>query len=216
MNRPGEARIGTVGPPIPGVEVAIAEDAEVLIRGPNVMLGYHGRPEETAEVLDPEGWFHTGDLGSLDPDGFLRITGRKKDLIVTAGGKNVAPQKIESALKAHPLISQVLVHGDRRKYLTALIALDEAAAAAFAEREGLAMRSLPGLAAEPAVVAEVAAAVERVNRTLAPYETIKRHAILDYELSEAGGELTPSLKVKRRVLEERHAAILDGFYDEKY
>ncbi|MDF1562639.1 MAG: long-chain fatty acid--CoA ligase [Deltaproteobacteria bacterium] len=214
--RPGRNKIGTVGIPVPGVEVKIAEDGEVLIRGPHIMRGYHGKPEATAEVLEPDGWFHSGDIGRLDDEGYLKITDRKKDLIVTAGGKNIAPQNIENRLKAYPLISQAVVHGDRRKFLTALVTLDEEAAAKVAEEARSPARGLAELSVDSAVKAAVAAAVADLNGSLASYETIKKHAILPYELSQEGGELTPSLKVKRRVLETRHAELLDGFYDEKY
>ncbi len=213
--RPGHGKVGTVGKPLPGVEIKIAEDGEVLIRGPHIMRGYHGQPEATAEVLEsPEqgGWFHSGDIGELDEDAYLKITDRKKDLIVTAGGKNIAPQNLENRLKAHPLISQVVVHGDRRKFLTALVTLDLEAAAKLAASAG----SLAELSVDPAVLAGVAGAVAALNEELASYETLKKHAVLPYDFSQEGGELTPSMKVKRRIVEERHAAILDAFYDEKY
>ncbi len=201
INRPGEVKIGTVGVPLPGVEVKIADDGEILIRGPNVMKGYHGRPEETARAIDREGWFHTGDIGELDEDGYLKITDRKKDIIVTAGGKNVAPQNIENQLKMHPLISQVVVIGDKRKFLSALITLDEEAARGLSEEERR---------------RQVDEAVAELNGRLARYETIKKYAILDHDFTQESGELTPSLKVKRRVVEKNYAHIVDAFYEEKF
>ncbi len=197
VNRPDKYRFGTVGPAIPGLEVKIAEDGEVLLRGRSILKEYFNKPEATREVLEADGWFHTGDIGVLE-DGMLRITDRKKDLIVTAGGKNVAPQNLENALKAAtPLISQVMVHGDKRAYLTALITVNDEAA--------------KGMAPD-AVRAEVQKAVDAVNAREPSYSTIKKFALLEKDFSQETGELTPTLKVKRKACTEKYKAILDGFY----
>jgi len=210
-NLPGNIRIGTVGPPLPGTEIRIAADGEILLRGPGVMKGYWRNPAATAEAIQ-DGWYHTGDVGELDAEGSLRITDRKKDLIVTAGGKNVAPQNLESELKTDPLVSQVVVHGDRRKFLSALVTLNEENVRRWAEREGFA----PGepLCDDPRVRARIQKSIDALNANLASYSTIKKFAILPRDLSQAAGELTPTLKVKRKVCSERYQAILDAFYVE--
>jgi len=198
INRADDYKFGTVGTPLPGVEIRIADDGEILIRGGNIMQGYWNQPQATAEVLDPDGWFHSGDIGVVEASGHVRITDRKKDIIVTAGGKNIAPQNIENELKAAcPLISQVVVIGDRQKYLVALITLGEDAA-----------RDRPG--AESAVKA----AVDKLNQKLASYETIKRYRILPRDLSEEEGELTPSLKVKRKIVADRYKSEIASMYVE--
>jgi long-chain acyl-CoA synthetase len=211
VNRPGANRIGTVGPPVPGTEVRIAEDGEILIRGGGVMKEYHRNPAATAEVLK-DGWLHTGDIGFVDEAGHLKITDRKKDIIVTAGGKNVAPQNLENDLKTDPLVSQAMVHGDRRKFLSALVTLDEEHARAWAVANGIA----PGapLHDDPRVVARIQQTVDAVNAKLPSYATIKRFAILPRDFSQETGELTPTLKVKRKVVTQRHQALLDAFYVE--
>ncbi|MFD5831411.1 AMP-dependent synthetase/ligase [Lentzea sp. NPDC060358] len=197
FNRPGMIRIGTVGPPVPGMEVKIADDGEVLLRGPGVMRGYHNRPEATAEAL-VGGWLHTGDIGELDDAGRLRITDRKKELIKTSGGKYVAPTRIESMINAaSPYISNVIVHGDRRKYCVALVTLDPDTAG-----------GLSGKDAE----AEVGKAVDTVNAQLARHETIKRFAVLENDFSVEDGLLTASLKPRRREIEKRYRDVLDGLY----
>lgn len=216
VNRPEKIKPGTVGPPVPGTEIRIAEDGEILIRGPGVMKGYHNRPEETKEAIEPDGWFHSGDIGELDEDGYLKITDRKKDIIVTAGGKNIAPQNLENQLKTHPLISQVVVHGDKRKFLSALITVDADSAAEWARKQGLQFSSYEELTRLPELRAEIQKAVDELNAHLASYETIKKFAILEKDFSIEDGTLTPSLKVKRREVEKRYAEILDGFYNEKY
>ncbi|HEX6417822.1 MAG TPA: long-chain fatty acid--CoA ligase [Acidimicrobiales bacterium] len=210
MNRPGRDRIGTVGEPLPGVEVRIADDGEVLVRGPNVCAGYWDDPEATAGLLGDDGWMHTGDLGVLD-GGYLRLVGRKKDLIVTSSGKNVAPQDMESALQAEPLVSQAVVVGDGRHFLTALIALDdEVATARVPGHEG--HGTTEELAGHPLVRAEVAAAVDRVNAERAPAERIRAWRILPRELTVSGGELTPTMKVKRSVVMARFADLVEEMY----
>jgi long-chain acyl-CoA synthetase len=209
MNRPGRIRIGTVGEPLPGLDVRIAVDGEVLVRGPNVCAGYWNDPEATAALLEDR-WMHSGDLGTFDGS-YLRIIGRKKDLIVTSSGKNIAPQDMETRLRAEPFISQAVVIGDGRKYLSALISLDaEAVEAAIGGPDG--HGSTEVLATHPAVTREITAAVERLNAGRAPAERIKVWRILPRELTVAGGELTPTLKVKRSVVIERFEELVDEMY----
>lgn len=209
-----DVRFGTVGRPLPGSEVRIAADGEVLLRGRNVMRGYWNRPEATAEALGPDGWLRTGDLGAIDPDGRLRITGRKKELIVTSGGKNVAPANVENRIKGRsPWVAEVMLHGDRRPYCVALIWLDPEAVGAWAEREGLADRSLAALAADGRVRDRIWEGVEQVNREVASYEGVKRIVLVPEPLEPTGGLLTPSLKLKRAAVEERYRALLDACYE---
>ena len=213
VNRPDLLKIGTVGPVIKGTEVKIAEDGEIMIRGRGVFKGYWNKPEATAEALEPDGWFHSGDLGTFDGP-FLKITGRKKDIIVTAGGKNIAPQNIESKLKsACGLISQVVIHGDKRKFLSAIVTLDEAALTEWAEAEGH-HGSFAELTSHEEVCEIIRGAFDQVNSTLASYETIKKHHILDADFSVESGELTPSLKVKRNVVSANYTHIYDSFYQD--
>lgn len=209
VNRPAKNKIGTVGAPLPGMEVKIAEDGEILLRGPGVMREYHKREDATQEVLVGDGWFATGDIGTVDADGYLKITDRKKDIIVTAGGKNVAPQNIENLLKAaSPLIGQVVVHGDKRKYLTALVTLDPDNALTIGAGDDYKVASQSTQAREA-----VQAVFDTVNAQLAKYETIKKFTILDADF-EIGDELTPSLKVKRKVVNAKNQDKLDAMYDE--
>ncbi len=207
FNQPGRTRFGTVGPAYPGVEIRIADDGEVLVRGRNVFMGYYKDPEATAATL-ADGWLHSGDLGEFDDDDYLTITGRKKDIIITAGGKNVAPKLIEGGLKNDPLISEAVVIGDRRRYLTALIALDAEMAAKFLAAEGV---DGPAHLAEP-VLEAVQAAVDTVNGGLARVEQVKMFTILPRELSIAEGELTPTLKVKRSVVNQRFGDLIEAMY----
>lgn len=211
-NRVDRFRFGTVGLAIPGVEVRIAADGEILTRGPHVMRGYYQNPAATAEVIDAEGWFHTGDVGRLDPDGFLSITDRKKDLIKTSGGKMVAPQNLEAALKADPLIADCVVIGDRRKYLTALVVPNLEKLLELARGKGIPARSARDLVWNPEAHAFVWERVERVNRSLASFEQIKKIALLPEPFSLGSGELTPTLKVKRRVVSERYAEQIEELY----
>ena len=214
VNLPDTFRFGTVGPPMPGSEVRIADDGEVLLRGPGIMRGYHGLPEVTAETIDAAGWLHSGDIGELDPDGLLRITDRKKDLIKTSGGKYVAPQPIEIAFPVLcPLASQFVVHGDGRNYCTALVTLDPEALALWATTHGVAETDPAVLSRHPDVHALVAAAVKELNSTLSRWETIKDFRILEHDLTVEAGELTPSLKLKRRAVEQRYRDVLDSMYD---
>ncbi|HJX63940.1 MAG TPA: long-chain fatty acid--CoA ligase [Polyangia bacterium] len=206
VNRWNCYRFGTVGPAIDVIQSRIADDGEILMRGPSVFTRYHNNSAATAEAMDSEGWFHSGDIGHIE-DGFLSIVDRKKDIIVTAGGKNVAPQMIETALQAHcPLISQVVVFGDNRPHCVAIVTPSEFAARQFGGG------SLPRAALEPELRAAVEDAVAAINRTLASYETIKNFAILPGDFSEATGELTPSLKVKREVVKSRYGHIVDALY----
>ncbi|MCB9703863.1 MAG: long-chain fatty acid--CoA ligase [Myxococcales bacterium] len=210
FNRPERFRFGTVGPALPGVEVKIAADEEIVVRGPNVFLGYYKEPQATAETLI-DGWLHSGDLGAFDEDGFLKITGRKKEIIITAGGKNVAPKNIEAALKNHPLINEAVVIGDRRKYLTVLVTLDPDAGAAFAKEKGIAAGDLPEHAD---LRAEVQRAVDEANKELARVEQIKKFTVLPRNLTIEDGELTPTLKVKRKKVHEKWSAAIEAMYAE--
>ncbi|HZN93067.1 MAG TPA: long-chain fatty acid--CoA ligase [Myxococcales bacterium] len=213
VNRDTRFRFGTVGLPAPGTEVKIAEsDGEILIRGRGVMRGYHHLPEATSEALDREGWLHTGDIGVIE-DGFVRITDRKKDLIKTSGGKYVSPAAIEGKLKAIcPFVSQALVHGNNRHYCSALITLDEEAVKAWAQQQGLPPMSYEELSRHERVKKLIAEYVGQLNATLANYETVKKWALLPADFTLEAGELTPSLKVKRKVVEEKHRSLLEGFY----
>ena len=210
FNLPDRAKLGSVGPAIEGIEVKIADDGEILVRGPNVFLGYYKEPEATAETLI-DGWLHSGDLGAFDSEGFLNITGRKKEIIITAGGKNIAPKNIEAALKNHPLVSEAVVIGDRRKYLTALVTLDEEAARRFASDRSLPTERLAELGA---IRSEIQRAVDEVNRELARVETVKKFTILDRPFGIETGELTPTLKVKRKVVGERYSSEIEAMYTE--
>jgi long-chain acyl-CoA synthetase len=214
VNRPNgnNFRFGSVGKPQKGVEVRIADDGEVLIKGPNIFQGYYKNDDATKETLE-DGWLHTGDLGRLDEDGFLYITGRKKDIIITAGGKNITPANLENGLKQTRWISQAVVIGDRRPYLIALITLDPEEAPALAQQLGLEDASLPALAQDEQVRAEIQKAVDEVNSHVGPVEQIKRFEILDHDLSQETGELTPTLKVKRNVVHEKFAELVDRVYD---
>ena len=206
-----EFKFGTVGRTLPGVEVRIAEsDGEILIRGDNIFREYWNNPEATAETL-VDGWLHTGDIGELDDDGYLKITGRKKDIIITAGGKNLTPANIENDLKQSPFISQAVMHGDRRPYPVALITLDPEEILPWAAEQGL-PDDVEQLAADDQVVALVQSEVDRANANYAQVEQIKRFAILTRDLSIEDGELTPTLKVKRTVVNERYAEVLDSLY----
>jgi long-chain acyl-CoA synthetase len=211
VNRPGKNRIGTVGPPVPGTQVKIAEDGEILVRGPCVMKEYYRNPAATAEVLK-DGWLYTGDIGLVDEAGHLKITDRKKDIIVTAGGKNVAPQNLENELKTDPLVSQVMVHGDKRKFLSALVTLNEENARKWATDNGVP----PGAALheDPKVQARIQQAIDALNAKLPSYSTVKRFAIVAKDFTQETGELTPTLKVKRKVVTQKYQALLDSFYVE--
>ena len=214
VNPYGRHKLGTVGPPIPGVEVRIAADGEILTRGRHVMKGYWGKPQATAAVLDREGWLATGDIGELDADGYLKITDRKKDILVTAGGKNIAPQVIEEKLKASPLIENAVLFGDRKPYVVALIVPAFDALQRWAEHHGVPTADRAALLTRPKVIAAYQAAVDAVNHELARFETVKRFRLIGETFSIASGELTPTLKVKRRVVAERYEAVLASMYAE--
>ncbi|XUL88066.1 AMP-dependent synthetase/ligase [Streptomyces galilaeus] len=211
---PGEAyRTGTVGKPLPGTEVRIADDGEILLRGPGIMEGYHGLPEKTAEVLEADGWFHTGDIGELSPDGYLRITDRKKDLIKTSGGKYIAPSEVEGQFKAVcPYVSNILVHGADRNFCTALIALDEPSILDWAKENGLEGKSYAEVVAAPATVAMVEGYVKELNEGLQRWQTIKKFRLLPRDLDVEHGEITPSLKLKRPVVEREYKHLIDEMY----
>lgn len=213
VNRPAKNKIGTVGAPVPGIEIKIAPDGEVLVRGRGVMAGYYNNEEATKEVLLEDGWFATGDIGELDADGYLRITDRKKDIIVTAGGKNVAPQNLENALKTFPIVSQVVVHGDKRKYLSAVFTMSEERGKAVAQEKGIQYKDYAELTKKPEIRALFQQAVDEFNKTMPSYETIKKFEILPVDFSQETGELTPTLKVKRKVVNQKYKAVFDGMYD---
>ncbi|NVB38429.1 long-chain fatty acid--CoA ligase [Pseudenhygromyxa sp. WMMC2535] len=216
VNFPGNNQIGTVGPALPGTQVKIAADGEILIKGPGVMREYWRNEEATKETLDEDGWLHTGDIGELDPKTkAVRITDRKKDLIITAGGKNIAPQRIENAVKIHKLISQCVVHGDRRKFISALITLDEQHLESFVHDKGLGGDYAVWTKA-PAVRAEVEKLIAESNQELASYETIKKFEILDRDFSIETGELTAKLSVKRKVVNSKYGHLFDAFYEESF
>jgi long-chain acyl-CoA synthetase len=213
VNRPGRHRIGTVGMPLPGVSARIADDGEILLSGPNVFAGYWQNKEATAADLEPDGWLHTGDLGSLDEAGFLRITGRKKELIVTAGGKNVAPAVLEDRIRAHPLVSQAMMVGDGRPYIACLITLDPDAFGAWKQQHGKPAGAGPAdLAADPDLLATIQAAVDDANQAVSRAESIRRFVILPDDFTEESGHLTPSLKVKRAVVVKDFATEIEGLY----
>ncbi|CAM5544717.1 AMP-dependent synthetase/ligase [Streptomyces pilosus] len=212
---PGEAyRTGTVGKPLPGTEVRIADDGEVLLRGPGIMQGYHNLPDKTAEVLEEDGWFHTGDIGELSADGYLRITDRKKDLIKTSGGKYIAPAEVEGQFKAVcPYVSNILVHGADRNYCTALIALDEAAITAWAADNGMEGKAYADIVAAPATVEMVDGYVKQLNEGLQRWQTIKKFRLLPRDLDVEHGEITPSLKLKRPVVEREYKHLIEEMYE---
>ncbi|MFD8685326.1 AMP-dependent synthetase/ligase [Streptomyces sp. NPDC059651] len=211
---PGEAyRTGTVGKPLPGTEVRIADDGEILLRSPGVMQGYQGLPEKSAEVLEADGWFHTGDIGELSVDGYLRITDRKKDLIKTSGGKYIAPAEVEGQFKAVcPFVSNILVHGADRNFCTALIALDEPTILGWAAENGMEGKSYADVVSSPQTVALIDGYVKRLNEGLQRWQTIKQFRLLPRDLDIEHGEVTPSLKLKRPVVERIYKDLIDGMY----
>ncbi len=214
MNYLGKYKAGTVGTTIPGYECKIAADGEILVRGEGVFQGYLNMPEATAEAIDSEGWLHTGDIGEMDSDGFLRITDRKKNLIVTAGGKNVAPANIELLVTREPIISQVVVVGDRRHFLTALITLSTEELTKMQQSGQFDGHSVAEIVASDAVQVRVRDAVDRANRELARYENIRKFHVLDREFTIETGEMTPTMKLKRKVILQNHADLIESFYEE--
>jgi long-chain acyl-CoA synthetase len=207
---PDDFKFGTIGKPFPGCEVRIADDGEILAKGPNIFQGYYKNPEATAETL-VDGWLHTGDLGEFDADGYLKITGRKKDIIITAGGKNITPANLEGEIKQHPLISQCVVIGDRRPYLVAVVTLDPEEAAAYARDRGL-PADPAAIAANPDVRESIEAHVGKINQKFARVEQVKKIEILPADFTQAGGELTPSMKVKRNVVADKYADEIESLY----
>ncbi len=216
VNRPGSIRIGTVGPPVPGFEVKLADDGEVLVRGDAVMRGYRNKPDQTAETIDPDGWLHTGDIGAWDEAGHLRLIDRKKEIIINAAGKNMSPANIEAHLKsAHPLIGQACCIGDARPYNTALIVLDSDFAPMWAEQQGIEDVSLEALAADPRVIAEIQKGVDAANEHLARVEQIKRFLIVPGDWLPGGDELTPTMKLKRKPIGAKYADDIEALYAAK-
>jgi long-chain acyl-CoA synthetase len=212
FNRADNFKFGSVGQAQPGVELKIAADGEILGRGPNIAKGYFKKPQGTAEVFLPDGWFATGDIGKLDSEGFLYITDRKKDLIVTAGGMNIAPQNIENLLKGDPFISQAMVHGDKRPYPVALITLNPEELAKFAREQGILITDPTALAKHPRVLQRVSRIVEERNTGLQSYAKVKKFAILPDDFTVDNGLLTPTLKVKRKIITDQHRELLDSLY----
>ena len=212
-NTLAEFKLGTVGRPAAGMEVAIADDGEILVRGPLTTPGYLNRPDLTAALIDADGWLRTGDIGTIDADGFVSVTDRKKELIITAGGENIAPAAVESVLVAHPLIGQALAYGDLRPYVVALLTLDGEVAPAWARARGIPAGSLAALASDPQLLAEVAAGVAAANERLARVQQVKRWRLLPVEWTAETEELTPTLKLKRRVVHAKYADVIDALYE---
>jgi long-chain acyl-CoA synthetase len=210
ISSPEDFKIGTIGKPFPGCDVRIADDGEILVKGPNVFQGYYKNEEATRETI-VDGWLHTGDIGEVDSDGFIKITGRKKDIIITAGGKNITPANLENEIKQHPLVSQCVVVGDRRPYLVALVTLDPEEAIAYAKEHGL-PEDLEKLAADRGVRDAIEEHLGRVNEKFARVEQVKKIAILPQDLSQESGELTPTLKVKRAVVAAKHDREIEKLY----
>jgi long-chain acyl-CoA synthetase len=207
-------RIGTVGPALPGIELSLAEDGELLVRGPTIMRGYRGDPELTAQTIGPGGWLHTGDIAEIDGDGYVRIVDRKKELIINAAGKNMSPANIENRIKAAcPLVGSVVAIGDRRPYNTALVVLDPVAAGAYAAAHGLSASSPAELAQDEEIRAEIQAGIERANQALSRVEQIKRHTILPEEWQPGGDELTPTMKLRRRPIAEKYGPEIQAMYE---
>jgi long-chain acyl-CoA synthetase len=213
FNRPGDFKFGSVGQALPSVELKIAADGEILARGPNIATrGYHKQPEATREVFEADGWFHTGDIGYVDDHGFLHITDRKKDLIVTAGGMNIAPQNVENLLKGDPFVSQAMVYGDRRPYPVALITVNPEELQKFAREQGVLTSDPASLVKHPKILERVGRIVEEKNTQLQSYAKIKKFAVLPADFTQEGGELTPTLKVKRKVVVEKYREALEALY----
>lgn len=214
INRPEKIKIGTVGSSLPGTQVKIAPDGEILIHGPGVMQGYYKNEAATKEVLEADGWFHSGDIGEVDADGWVKITDRKKDIIVTAGGKNVAPQNLENTLKTFPLVSQAMVSGDKRKYLVVLICVNEENARKLLQDRGIAPpATYLEVAEHPVVQAEMQKVLDTVNADQPPYQSLKKFRMMDHDFTQETGELTPTLKVKRKLCTQKYKQMLDAMYE---
>jgi long-chain acyl-CoA synthetase len=207
-----ELRVGTVGRAIPGCEVKLAEDGEVICRGGNVFRGYLNDPEKTDAALDADGWLHSGDIGELDADGYLKIVDRKKELIITAGGKNISPANLEAALKAFPLIGQACVIGDGRPFVSALLVLDPEIAPAWAKQHGVERASVAELAENPDMRAEIERSVAEANQRFNSVEQVKKFALLGEEWLPDSEELTPTMKLKRRGIHTKYADVIEGLY----
>jgi long-chain acyl-CoA synthetase len=210
-NAPGAFKFGTVGRPVLGCEIRIAKDGEILARGGNVTKGYHGKPAETAEAFE-DGWFKTGDVGFIDEDGFLHITDRIKDLIITSGGKNIAPQHIEAIFGSEPYVEHVAIVGDKRKYVSALVVPSFPALEQHARENGIRFASREDLVAQPEIIAFYEGRIQRINEGLAGFEQIKRFTLVPGEFTQDGGELTPTLKVKRRFVEQKYRELIEAMY----
>jgi len=213
-NTPAAFRLGTVGRPLPGVEVKIDDDGEILARGPLNTPGYLNLPEQTEALLDADGWLHTGDIGTMDADGFVSVIDRKKELIITSGGENISPAAVENVLVANPLIGQALAFGDRRKFVVALLTLDGEVAPAWARAQGIEASSLAELADNPVVLEAVDAAVTAANAQLARVQQVKRWRLLPVEWTAESEELTPTFKLKRRIIHNKYADVIDSLYAE--
>jgi long-chain acyl-CoA synthetase len=211
-NVPGAFRIGSVGRALPGVEVELADDDELLMRGGVITDGYYKLPDDTRESFDPDGWLHSGDLARIDEDGYVWIIGRKKEIIITAGGKNIAPAKLETALGNHPLVSKACMIGDGRKFLSMIIAIDHEEAPTWAAANGLEYHDLASFSELPEVRAEVERAVRAANETVSPVEQVKKWIIVPDEWTPDSGEVTPSLKLKRRVVVDKYSDEIDALY----
>jgi long-subunit acyl-CoA synthetase (AMP-forming) len=212
VNLPDRIKLGTVGQCTPGMEMKLGGDGEVLIRGPQVMKGYRNMPDKTAETIDAEGWLHTGDIGEIDDEGYLKIIDRKKELIITAGGKNISPANIEAKLKAHPLIGTACVIGDQKPFLSALIVLDADVAPAWAARQGIEDTALEALADNGRVRAAIQEGVDEVNSQVSNVEGVKRFTILHADWLPGGDELTPTMKLKRKPISEKYATEIEAMY----
>ncbi len=211
-NTPAAFKLGTVGRPVPGIEVKIAEDGEILARGPLNTPGYLNLPEQTSALLDKDGWLHTGDIGAIDADGFVSVVDRKKELIITSGGENVSPAAVENVLVSNPLIGQALAFGDRRKFVVALLTLDGEVAPAWARERGIDATSLAELAENPVMLEAVTAAVEAANAQLARVQQVKRWQLLPVEWTAESEELTPTFKLKRRIIHNKYGDVIDSLY----
>jgi long-chain acyl-CoA synthetase len=212
-HRPDNIKIGTVGQTSPSMEMKLADDGEVLLRGPMVMKGYRNMPDKTAETIDDEGWLHTGDIGELDDEGFLRIVDRKKELIITAGGKNISPANLEAKLKAHPLIGTTCVIGDQRPYLTALVVLDPDVAPVWAKQQGIKDTSLEELAQNQDLRGEIQKAIDALNEHVSQAEGIKKFTVLGQDWLPGGEELTPTMKLKRKPVAEKYSREIEAMYE---
>ena len=216
INRLEGNQIGTVGPPVPGLEARTDDNGEVLLRGSNVFLGYLHNPEATAHTVDEEGWLHTGDIGVIDDDGFLRITGRMKEIIITAGGKNLSPEKIENALKTSPYIKESVAVGDARKFISALVQIDYDAVGDWAQRSGITYTSFEDLAGKPEVHKLITEQIHHANDAyLARVEQVRAFRLFDKELHQDDGELTATQKVRRRAITEIYAELIESVYSKR-